>query len=80
MRFAPGFPIKALSVGGHGCTIDIDPNPSGEGQRVTITPHETSLTKYARTEGEALDDVAAELDRMAASVRALKGHIEKRHQ
>jgi hypothetical protein len=76
MRFAPGFPIRQLVVSGSGCTISIDAHGS-DGYKVVTTLNETLLTKFGKSEIEALERIAAELDRTAASVRELIAAIKK---
>ena len=76
IRFAPGFPIHKLVVGGSGCTISIE-NSGGDQHKVTVAPLDTILVKYGKTEIEALEAAAAELDRAAQSVRNLADAIKK---
>lgn len=78
MRIGPGFPIGNLTVGASGRTVTIEKASSSRDQlKVTVTPNETTLTKYGKTGLEALENAAVELERMAASVRELMTVLEK---
>jgi hypothetical protein len=81
MRLAPGFRIESLVVSSHGCSISIEVDGGRlEQYKIVVTPDDTSLTKYAKTASEALENAAGQLDRMAGSIRQLKSHIDKEHQ
>jgi hypothetical protein len=75
MRIGPGFPISSLTVGASGCAVTLVETPNT--LKVTVTPGETTLTKFGKTASEALGNVAAELEQMAASLRQLVTVLEK---
>jgi hypothetical protein len=78
LRIGPGFPIGNLTVGASGCTVTIEnASKSRDTHKVTVTPGETTLTKFGKTASEALGNAAAELEQMAASVRQLVTVLEK---